>query len=214
MKLLLLYILVFTGCLAFAQKDDGWVFRKNEEGVTVYSRLKEGDRFIELKVETLVNAPMSQVIEAIVDVDRFPDWVFNCTKSKIIKVVSPAEKIYYSITSVPWPMPDRDMVLKVKAVQDPETHIAECWITTVNNLLDDVPGFERMHDVNITWKLTPIEGKGIQVDYYNRVDPEGDYPDWLLQAFIVSGPYNSLVNFKKMIEDGKFSKTTVPGIID
>ncbi|MBK6931227.1 MAG: hypothetical protein IPH12_10315 [Saprospirales bacterium] len=120
MKLLqfILYCLFFAQMAfsAAAQSKDGWVLKSQRNAIKVFYR-KTSD-IHELKLTTSIKTPLSGIVHLLDDVDKYTVWGYKISEARLIKRISPTEIIYYSRIDFPWPMSDRDVVLRTTVEQD------------------------------------------------------------------------------------------------
>jgi hypothetical protein len=118
-KKLLTLLLCFVSIYTSIQAQDGWIFKNEKEGVKVYYR-KTSDVY-ELKLITSLKVPLSGMVMLLSEVDNYPKWGYKVAESRELKKVSDQETYYYSKLDFPWPLDDRDIVVRSKMEQDPLT---------------------------------------------------------------------------------------------
>ena len=55
------------------------------------------------------------------------------------------------------------------------------------------------------YQLTPTPNGQVDVSYRLRLDPGGKIPDWMVNLFIIKGPYESTLKMRERIETGKYN---------
>ncbi|MBI4646130.1 MAG: hypothetical protein HY738_05895 [Bacteroidia bacterium] len=201
-----IYFLIGFTCIFFTGSGEkNWKLRKNENGIKVYTRDIENSNQKELKAYTTINSSLSTLVDVILDIPACTTWVYSCSKSLILKKINEQELIYYSLLDIPWPAEDRDMVLHLKVSQDKKTKIVTFKTMSRNDILKENPGIVRMKNVTLAWRLKPLSSGSIEAQYYLKSDPGGIVPDWMLEFFMVTGPYESMLNIKEMIKNSKYS---------
>ena len=95
--------------------EAAWIEVAIDRGVTVWSR--DGlDRMLpELRAQGKIYGELFHAMAVILDNERSPEWVPNCTESREIKRLDARTTWVYSVTDSPWPVSDRDTVVKVVA---------------------------------------------------------------------------------------------------
>ena len=105
---------------------------------------------------------------------------------------------------MPWPFIKRDSISLAQLSQNQQTRRVIITIKSVPRFIKPKPGYLRIIDMQGRWILTP-RGKGlIHVVYEMRVDPGGNLPKWLVNAFSVDMPFETLVNLRKQIIKAKY----------
>jgi hypothetical protein len=213
-KVYLSFLLVFSFLLvstnSFAQKSE-WKYIKNIDGIKIYH--KKNGNLKDVKVETTFSAPMSNVVEALLDVSSFSKWIYKVKYSKIIKIVSPFQTIYYNQIDMPWPSKDRDLVALNTVKQDPKTKVVVSEDIVNSSDFPKYDDFIRIKDFYAKWTFTPTD-KGVAGEYIFHSDPGGDLPDALINLLIDEGPVNSIKAFKKLINDKKYQYTNSRKILN
>ena len=173
-----------------------WELSKDKDGIKVYTRQHEGSEIKEFKAVTIVTAKMNSLESLIDKVSEYPDWQANITSAKVLKQVNKNEQTIYCTSDVPWPVKDRDIVLQSKKAVS-EKGIVVYKITSLPDYIKEKEDFLRIRDANGKWQFVPKEGGKIEVTYQFYGDPAGSLPNWLINMFIVDGPYDTLINLKK-----------------
>ena len=108
--------------------------------------------------------------------------------------------MYFEIKS-PWPLENRDMLIFEKTViTNKGTKIF------LNGKADYIPqkkGIVRIKYITGYWKFLPLENNTVYVEYRFSADPGINAPKWLINLFIVEGPYKTLMNLKSIVEHKK-----------
>ncbi|MBF0364836.1 MAG: hypothetical protein HQK50_04655 [Oligoflexia bacterium] len=68
-----------------------------------------------LKMEATIAAPLPLVLTVLNDTERKPEWVPNMLTSATIKKVSEYEKIERGTYDAPWPVNDREFLVRITA---------------------------------------------------------------------------------------------------
>ena len=117
MKNWLLLLLCAIVGMANAQEAK-WELKKDRNDVKVYVREATDSPFKELKMSFDVEASMHAVVALLQDVEAIPDWVYKCTEAYVVKEISQDEEYYYNLVDFPWPMSDRDFVVRSTMTKD------------------------------------------------------------------------------------------------
>ena len=196
--LLLFSGLVFTENANASTLADGneWELRKDKNGIKVYTRNNTNTGIIEYKAVTIVHAEISKLIAIINDVENFPAWVANCESARVIESINDSLRIEYFKTDVPWPLDDRDVALEVRTVTNTEKHY-EATMNAVPKAIPEKENIVRIKKAKGKWVFKKIDKNRVEITYQFYGDPEGNIPLWIINLFIVSGPYKTLLNLKE-----------------
>ena len=189
-----LILLTFT-LTATAQYK--WKLSKDKDGIKVYESDTKNSDFKSIKVECTLPGDYDKFISVMNDVPHYKDWVYRTKKSYIITRISPDEFYYYTETSLPWPLSNRDAVFHSKTDRDSSDRYLNIKTTTEPSLIAEKRGKVRVPYSSISWYLTKPSAKMIQVIYIFEINPGGYLPSWLVNMFADRGPYES---FKRLAE--------------
>ncbi len=184
--------------------DSTWILEKDKNGIKVYTRKAEGLEFKEFKAITTVNAPVSALVALVIDVETYPEWVENVKSSKILKVVNENEIIYYNEIKVPWPLSNRDNIVITKVIQNSGTNVVKVVMKGRPDYLPEDPDIVRMPKANGFWEFLQGENNETEVYLQYLADPGGNVPAWIVNMFVVDGPYQTLMNMKEFVKKEKY----------
>ncbi|MBN8677294.1 MAG: START domain-containing protein [Chitinophagales bacterium] len=200
-KLLILALLLLPAFSSIQAQDD-WIFKNEKEGVKVYYR-KTSDVY-ELKLITSLKVPLSGLVLLLSEVDNYPKWGYKVMESKELNKVSDMETYYYSKLDFPWPLDDRDIIVRSKMEQDPATRRVTATSIAQPDYLPANKGVVRMRTAKTTWTLIPGPGGWTYVEYYIYSDPGGSLPDWLVNMALEVGPRETIKNIRNFILQEKY----------
>ena len=188
-------LLVLFSVNTIAEED--WTLEKNENGIKVYTRATEGTDIKEFKAITTVSASVAVLDKVISDFEGYPDWQENVTTARVLKKISESTHIMHYSMDLPWPADDRDIVLKntrVKLKNGGLKYTLECMPDYIDPILDYV----RIKKAFGFWKFWPTKEGKTKVIYQFMADPGGSLPDFIINMFIVSEPFDSLSYLKSI----------------
>lgn len=188
---------MFFSSNLFALGD--WELEKNANGIKVYTRKNEGQPIKEFKAVSTIFASRVRIAEVVTRITDYPNWFPHCGEAKVRKIISSTERQVYYRLDLPWPADDRDCLMTMKVILNKvkkETIINFSNIGGDTKLSDAV----RMPDAKGFWKLTSLEDEKTKVTYQFSSDPGGNLPSWIINMFIVDGPYDTFIELKKKVE--------------
>lgn len=189
-----------------------WQLRKSESGIVVYSRDVEGSNFKELKSIFEIKTSLSSVVALLKDFDSYPQWVYRCGESKLLKKISYKESIHYQTVVAPWPVDNRDFIVRVFLNQDTVSGKIVQTGQCLPNYLPPMKDHVRIQLFNAKWTITPLQNGFLKIEYQLMVDPGGNVPAWLVNLAVVDGPFDTAVGMKRMLLKEKYSKANIPDI--
>jgi len=198
MKLRFFVILCTFMCMITAVKaQDTWELRRNENGITIYSR--RHDNLVELHLLTEFNSTTDNLINQLVDIPNYVNWVYGNKRSGIIKKINDHDIIYFTEAHLPWPIADRDLVIELTVTPATATNPLTIIAKSIEGILPPKPHFIRVPYSVATWHVIPVPGNKIKIDYTFSLDPGGSIPSWLVNLTIATGPYKSFLKLGDML---------------
>ena len=188
MKNILILLLVLCANIAAAQTDDPWTLKQDKDGIKIYTADVPNSKIKALKVECELNATLSQVVAAVMDIKSSKSWVYRTASAYVVKQPSPSDLYYYTLVKMPWPVTNRDYVAHLRVTQNAKTKAVTVDVPCITGMVPSKNKVIRVTNSTARWLLTP-EGTGrIKLVYTLHTDPGGDIPAWLTNMFITQAP--------------------------
>jgi len=178
----------------FAQEED-WELKKEDDGIKVYTRAVEGTNIKEFKASTIINASSESLYEIILDVENYPKWIEDVEYAEKLYHKENQIGMYYQL-SLPWPMKDRDLAIVSNINRNTDNSIL-FELEGKSELMADDDEFIRISNINGEWSIEPIDSNRSEVHYRFLADPEGFLPAWVVNIFIVDGPFKTMQNLEE-----------------
>jgi hypothetical protein len=182
-------------CFTILVAQDGWTLRKDQSGIQIYTQQSEGSKLQKFKAVTVFDCHYDKILKVLRDYDNFEDWMYSIEEAEVF-VNEPDHDVIYQETDLPWPCDNRDVVMERK------------FIKTANGLRIDLKtndgteykpykkGVERMKEAKGSWEFKTVGGK-TEIVYQFLGDPGGQIPTWVVNLFIVEGPYKTMLNIRE-----------------
>jgi hypothetical protein len=196
---LILVFLLFTH-YTFAQTDDNWTLRENNDGVQIFTRNIANSKIKAIKVECHLEASLSQVVSALMDIKNSEEWLYHTAGNYLVKQVSASELYYYSLVEMPWPVSNRDFIAHLKVTQDEATKTVTIDAPCIPDMVPVKAGIVRIANSKGKWVITPLNNNQVKILYTLHADPGGSIPSWLTNLFVTQGPSQSFKKFKQHIQ--------------
>jgi hypothetical protein len=188
-----------SGTSGIAQKKD-WQLAKKEDGILIYTRPnQEGLPVKELRIVTEVKSSLSAIVSLLSDKAAYPQWVYGCAESTFLENISETESYHYQITSMPWPIQNRDIIIHSRVVQDPETKVVSLIARGQPDYIPVKGEYVRVRSYRADWKFVPKENGIIEMEFIVSVDPAGSIPNWLINMAVAEGPKKSIKGLKEVL---------------
>lgn len=182
---------------AVSASEKNWKLKKNSNGIKVYTRNVKNIDLDEFRGIGVIDASINNLINIIRDVPNHPNWAANCKKATLIKKNEKnTKRTIYNVTSLPWPLQDRDVVVEVieNNISNSKTILNfKALLKTSIRKNDD---YVRITNMIGQWILTSISGEQTLVEYKIKCDPGGSIPKSIANYSSVNIPYNTILGLK------------------
>jgi hypothetical protein len=175
------------------------VLKKNADSVKVYTSHTENSDFQSIKAVFTVNTSLSLLAAMVWNVERYTHWQYNTTMAKVLKVENDHELIYHAEIEAPWPVSDRDMVVRLKISQNDKTKVLTIGTIGIPTYIPKGEGHVRVPMSKAQWIVTPLSKTKVSVEYVIHIDPGGSVPAWMVNMVCVEAPYDSFVKMRRLI---------------
>ena len=180
-----------------------WEEIHKDDLVTVYKKEVEGSDVLAVKGVGTLNASFAKIVGVVLDAPHRSEWMEQVKGVEVLKEISPLERIAYWHLSPPWPIRDRDLVIREKVEIDPVTKT----ITLHMNSIED-PAYPPHSDrvraelFDATFIATPIEG-GLKTAMIaeSHADPKGSIPKWVVNIYQKDMPTKSIKRLLEKVAD-------------
>ncbi len=169
------------------QQVDEWVYEREKKGIKIFTRKGKWGHLRDSKAIMQVSSTPEQTLKVLTDFDHYTAWFPRCRKSRIVARLSDNEFIAHLVFTAPWPIKDRDCVVRIKVQRDPKTGIIVVTETSEPKYLKEEQDVVRIQQLISTWKLIPSNG-GTQIVNEYSSNPGGNIPDWMTNTQSVETP--------------------------
>lgn len=213
MKHFLSFLILLT-LVQSGRAQNGWVLKKEKDGIKVYSRASDHSNFNALKVELVLPASLHALAALILDIGSYPRWSFNTEQSYVLKQISPAELYFYTEINSPWPASNRDLAVHLRITQDAASKVMTIQSDGVPSYIPPKKDIVRVPFSKERWTVTPLDKSTIKIEYEVDVDPGASAPAWLVNSFSSKGPYETFKNLRENIKGAKYRDAKISFITD
>ncbi|MBS1681985.1 MAG: hypothetical protein JST48_09750 [Bacteroidetes bacterium] len=180
-----------------AQSD--CTLRKDQDSIKVYTCNTDTSKFKSIRTELTVHANLEQLENFILDIKNYIAWQYNTVESKILKKISKSEYLYYVKIEAPWPVADRDMVIRLRTIHLTDTQLY-ISANTESGIIPEKKGLVRVPTSRSQWTAIEQKKNRIAINYSIQIDPGGNVPSWLVNWVSANAPYRSFKKLKETLE--------------
>ncbi len=204
------FLKIPIGCLVFilifsAKPDNIWVKHLDKNGVQIFLRNCDNCNAKEFKAQAIINAPINKVYDLLLDFRNYPKWIYTNRSTFQIEKKSADEYIYYTIISCPRPTLDRDLIVDFKTVEKSDNRYY-IKTSTLPTYINEKPNIVRVKVFNGSWELNKISDNETLVTTTSYSEPGGKVPLWLINTFIITGPYNTMLKMQELLSPKPIKK--------
>jgi hypothetical protein len=204
-----IFFLLFAGSICFNmtfKTEADWQLKKNANGILVYTRESTELGIKEVKCVTHFKSSLSGLVAFIKDIPQHPNYIYRCKSAFIIKNVNDSELYYYHETATPWPVENRYGVIYYKIKQDSKTKIVRIDSKEILNMYPKQPNMVEVPKLRASWEFVTNKNGEVESTYYILLNPGGNIPVWLINLFVIDGPYNTILKMKELLKQEKYQK--------
>ncbi len=195
---LCLALLLLPTLLATPAWADQWRKLSNEDGILVETREVADQEMPDVRGTMTMKGDFYEICALIQDIDHTCDWAQRCTGSRVIKRINDAEMIFYSRTTAPWPVQDRDAVLHAVATGLERGDDAVMRFESIQTPLGPpVDGVVRMPVLKGHYRLQRIDDQTTKLEFTVHADIGGWIPTWLSKSLSKAIPFDTLAGIRR-----------------
>jgi hypothetical protein len=172
-----------------------WTLAKQENGIEVYTRPVEGSGIKEFKAIAEVDSSVDGILNLLRDSNRFHTWFPNTPSSKLLGVNGDV-RYQYSTMGTPWPISDRDNVLRSESKRHETSGVVDILVTVAPDYYPEQENLVRVRKAQGAWHLEPLAPQRSRVTFTMHLEPGGGIPEWMINARIVATPFEALTNLR------------------
>jgi len=177
-----------------------WELKKDKSDIQVFTRSVEGSSVDEFKgITTLKGVTLKEVLTVILDVENYTSLFPDCMNPRILKQEGKYYDIHLVEVNTPWPVKPRDAIYEQITTLSPDEKKARINLKPLPDYVPENKNFLRIQKGTGFWELEEDGQGGVKVIYQFHGDPGGDIPAWLANTFVVTQPYQTLINLKSKL---------------
>jgi hypothetical protein len=181
-----------------AGSESEWDLRKDADGIKIYTRDYPDSPVKEFMAVTACNSELSEVVRIINDIKEYPNWLRSCKSVTPLKSDAGKSFVSYVEITFPWPLSNRDGIWESTVVTDNDwVYYSE--IRSRPELVPEKKGIVRMHNACGFWKIEKLKSGQTRITQQFFADPEGNIPGWVVNLFLVDGPYDTFLNLLELL---------------
>ncbi|NNF02094.1 MAG: hypothetical protein HKN22_05380 [Bacteroidia bacterium] len=190
----------FVIFMLFSTQESEWKLAKEKDGIQVFTRKSESSALKDSRVSGEVNAQPEVVASIIMNIDLYPEWVPTCLHAEVLERKGKG-LIYYAEYKAPWPVANRDMIVKIDK-QDREGGDIYIDMVGLSDYIDEKNKKIRIPEFRGYWLLEKTEDNTTLATNEFHTDPGGSIPAWLANMTAVDNPLKTFRGLRERVTDG------------
>ncbi|MDI9246169.1 START domain-containing protein [Marinobacter sp. CHS3-4] len=190
------------------ENDKGWDLRKETDSIQVYTIDQPNSSFQAFKAVAMLDTSIENLMAVMINPKSCVEWVHNCSESYAFGDGDFRDRYAYSINDMPWPVADRDYVLRIR------THGSE----SEGDIIMDLNAVPQRRDVNedyvrvdrsdTLYRFTPM-GDQTRMVWIQHTEPNGSIPGWLVNSLLVDIPIKSMEELERVARKDRYQNYTL-----
>lgn len=206
----LLVLLMLLMMLPAASEEQAWQIEKEQDGIRISSRAVDGWTIREIRGEARYTGRLSSLVAAINDPAASPELNEFVVESIVQNRERDTRYQLYTLTKMPWPLADRDVLMQREIAQDPTTLAVIVTDTAVTGGVPEKKDLVRITRSRQQWTLTPAADGSVAIELRMLTDPNGPVPASLLNKLSISTPFKTLVKLKELGQNPRYALAQLP----
>lgn len=201
----ILYLLVLFVASSGISWGNDWELIYSKDGITGYEKKIPGTNMKEFKAYGFVEARMEVIGEVIRDIPSYSQWMAKCKATKVLKDIDRNTKIFFNETSVPWPVPNRGVIITNTTKYDLDTGRAVIKFKSLNSPEYSIrKGLVQITDLEGEYLLEYFGRNMTKVTYKHRANPAGNVPMNVANYQSKLFPVINIKGLRKMVQIKKY----------
>jgi START domain len=193
-----LVLLLFSAARLLADAPgENWRLVRRHEGIDSFQADHLQRPLSAFRARMVLEADMWTALAILDDVDRACEWTSHCAEMRRLRATSSEEFLVYARMDAPWPVRDRDVVVRVR-VSYGELDELLVSITAAREEQDNAaPSVVRMPRFDAHYRFRALAAERTEVEYQIDLDPGGTLPDWLKQMIARDLSHDTLADLRR-----------------
>ena len=183
-----------------------WTLRKNADGIACYTKSQEGLELDQFKGVGVINARLENVASVFRDVPSYTQWMFNCREIRTLQDTGNDRLIVYYVNRSPWPVADRDAVIRSSVSQNEKNGTGIVLIESIQHGHPSPGGRVRMPFLRALFILEYVDREHTRVIFDIKANPGGSIPAALVNTFTRDHPYHTIMGLRRVVAQPKYAE--------
>jgi len=168
----------------------------DKNNIKVWTYKDSKNSVLSYRAETTFDAPIEKAVALVLDVNGASKWVPNVAKAEVLsRDDKKGEFTLYMVLDFPFPLKDRDMVVKGTMSKD-ESGTIFIKNSAIQQGKPMNANYVRLKDYSGDWTFQKLGSNKVKVITSGHADPEGAIPASVTNMLVEQQPYQMLQKMK------------------
>ncbi|MEC7816328.1 MAG: START domain-containing protein [Pseudomonadota bacterium] len=173
------------------EQSEHWSLQTEVDNIRIYTMDQPGSGFQAFKAEALLGVSLEQLMAVMANPESCEEWVHNCVESYAFGSGDFQDRYAYSVNDMPWPVTDRDYVLRIQTEGSADSREIIMHLNAVPDMRAEFDSRVRVDRSNTLYRFVP-EGEHTRMTWIQHTEPNGSLPGWLVNNLVVDIPVKSI----------------------
>ncbi|RYL21232.1 START domain-containing protein [Acinetobacter piscicola] len=175
----------------------------DKNNIKVWTFKAPNNTVMSYKAETTLDVPIERAVALVFDVNNAPKWVPNVAKAEVLSHDDKkGEFTLYMVLDFPFPLKDRDMVVKGKISKD-SNGVISIKNKAITQGKAPNANFVRLRNYEGDWTFQKLAANKVKVSTTGFADPESAIPQSVTNMLVEQQPYQMLQKMKAELAKNK-----------
>lgn len=180
------------------------------QGIQVWTMQTENNPMAQYRAETTFNTTLENAAGLILDTEQGSKWIPNVSQIKVIDRSDTGSFIAYMVIEMPFPLADRDLVIKGEISKDKNGRIIIKNKSVKDARLPEKTGLVRIQNYEGDWSFERISDQQVKVTTRGYADPGGSIPKKIVNTFVQQQPYQMFQKMKEQVKTIQYTAKDLP----
>lgn len=192
---------------ASPQDNSAWTLASDLRGIRVYVRNQPDRRLKAFRAFMRMELADEYALVALAnDYSRLPHWLHFIQHVEERDRRGPRQRWLHFITHLPWPLHDREAVLRLDVEQDRDEHddVVRVRFQKVDQRQRGDSPYLSVPELHGISGFRRLPGNEIELFYELTLDPGGKIPAWLANRVLQEAPFFTLERLRDLVHKPEY----------
>ncbi|WP_287962600.1 START domain-containing protein [Alcanivorax sp.] len=192
---------------AFSNEDQDWTLVSDRNDIQVYMKHRDESRLKTFRGVTRFPLKDEYSLVALLnDYPSYPKWLHFVDSAEEFGRANPLDRQLRFTTQLPWPLADREAVLRAKVTQvlDPNPNSVKITLINQPDALPPTKNYIRFPEMTGILAFSRLSNHQIEMTYELILDPGGYIPAWIANILLRDAPYFTLERLRRIINKPEY----------